>query len=528
MNKGLNVVTLVGLVSCMLSAGCGGSGVDVAAGPAILKIPVHWESRSRALNAPASADVLEILLEKAGPNGENLTFGTQRTGEGEHTTIAETAVQIKPGTYRVGFAFKTGFSTVATAGAMLKFTGDGEVIQENGSPLSGITTFRHIRSVTVSFPTLVDVNEKHIPSFVAHDDFGNLIAVPPGAYVITTTGVPVSVKHGSDTFGEFEEFTANQVGQYTVTVSIDGLASEPRTVNVVNIVHVPIKADLLAASPDGHYVYASIARGSKVVKIDAQTGTIVGSVSTGWMPSELVVSADGTRLYCPLLSAAKVVEIDANAMTFIRTVSIPHTLPPYVSPMAAGLVLHPTLPKSYVVVPTTYYSGFQGRPCLVQDGVVTHSAPVNNSASVGFLTGEYICTEGWRHFRFTVDANGFHPVAENFDFALQGQYWLIIGNQALNEMGTVLNGGTFTLGTSMSGHGDKIIAHPNGTDVLYVTDWQWAQITALNPASPTQVRGHTLYGSDLITTGFDACTVGSTGVAFVQYNRVSIVQGFDW
>jgi YVTN family beta-propeller protein len=53
----------------------------------------------------------------------------------------------------------------------------------------------------------------------------------------------------------------------------------------------------LALSPDGKTLYVTLGGENAVAVVDAQTGSVLGRIPTGWQPNSVTVSADGKRLW---------------------------------------------------------------------------------------------------------------------------------------------------------------------------------------------------------------------------------------
>jgi YVTN family beta-propeller protein len=82
----------------------------------------------------------------------------------------------------------------------------------------------------------------------------------------------------------------------TVTRRFTGLGTQPRHANL---------------SPDGRWLYVTLAGNDQVAKIDTATGTVVARAVTGDTPRSAVLTPDGSTLY--------VVNYFGNSFAQVRT-----------------------------------------------------------------------------------------------------------------------------------------------------------------------------------------------------------------
>ena len=76
---------------------------------------------------------------------------------------------------------------------------------------------------------------------------------------------------------------------------------------------------LMAASPDGSWLYVVCERGNELRVVDANSGKVVKSVAVGRVPRGIAVSADGQQIYVTNTWDDTVSVIDAAALTVTRT-----------------------------------------------------------------------------------------------------------------------------------------------------------------------------------------------------------------
>jgi YVTN family beta-propeller protein len=78
----------------------------------------------------------------------------------------------------------------------------------------------------------------------------------------------------------------------------------------------------VAASPDGRFVYVTTGRGGTLVKIDAATGGMLGSLQVGERPWGVSVSADGRTIVTANGPSNDVTIVDAGAWTVAGRVAV--------------------------------------------------------------------------------------------------------------------------------------------------------------------------------------------------------------
>ncbi len=76
---------------------------------------------------------------------------------------------------------------------------------------------------------------------------------------------------------------------------------------------------LMAASPDGRWLYVVCERGNELRVVDANSGKLVKSVAVGRVPRGIAVSADGQQIYVTNTWDDTVSVIDATALKVTRT-----------------------------------------------------------------------------------------------------------------------------------------------------------------------------------------------------------------
>ena len=229
MKRSLATTPLV-LATLFLLAGCGGGGGSKSSSSTNatpVSFSLGWGERSRAVQGPSSALSATLTLIDGAEDGGDLSFTVNRSA----SVAAYTQTYVTPTRAKVGAralvvrfyanAGGTG-AIVAQAAATVNLDGNGD----------GVGTIGVTNTVTqVGIPTGQTV-EKGTPSqltFEARDSANGLVAVTPGSGVWKQTGGGESFTLSADGVA-----TPMAVGVGNVTVTVDGLTSEPATVSVVD------------------------------------------------------------------------------------------------------------------------------------------------------------------------------------------------------------------------------------------------------------------------------------------------------
>ena len=78
----------------------------------------------------------------------------------------------------------------------------------------------------------------------------------------------------------------------------------------------------VVAAPDGTYVYLTTGRGGTLVRIDAATGTLAGSLPVGERPWGVAISPDGRMLFTANGPSNDIAIVDAGTWTVTARVDV--------------------------------------------------------------------------------------------------------------------------------------------------------------------------------------------------------------
>jgi hypothetical protein len=309
-------------------AGCGGGGGGNSR--TAFQIPVDWPARARTLNAPESAQSALVSLRVSDDSPEVYNAFANRGDEaGAHQSIAKSVQAVPNGVYRMRVNFFTksegAGDVVATATAIVQVKGDGTLRSGSGEPLGAIAVSSNITGLFLQEIPRLPVGATAELGYAAYSDFNQVIAVDPRAIrpTVVTGGEHLQVQDGM--------LRAVSPGEATVTVSLDGRVSNPQTVTVTEagFFYRPtdVSASGLVYRPQDGRVYATVGGaaeryGNSLVAIDPATGNVVSSVSVGSNPTGPAISADGHFIYAFVADGHDVVKVDVQTMTRVSSFTL--------------------------------------------------------------------------------------------------------------------------------------------------------------------------------------------------------------
>ena len=310
----------------LVLAGCGGSsGKDGNGSPSENgnpRVSIAWPARSRAVQAPASAQSAVITLQLTDDSTPPLTYGVDRpTGDGAVVRTVVAPTDLAPGRVLLTVDFFAGSpgasGVVATANVDATLRADGTLLRPDGKPLGEIAFTGTLSRLEVAQSAYLDVGETAELVVSATGRNGYIALAPGSAKLEVTSGADVLKLRGGAKVDALRE------GVATVVATVDGLTSAPTAIVVQGAALTPRALDLtanaLVADPTRGTVWASVLSGSGLsnvlVDIDPATGAYGPPIPLAGTPGPLALSDDGTTLFVGLNSERTVRPVDLLTRT---------------------------------------------------------------------------------------------------------------------------------------------------------------------------------------------------------------------
>lgn len=288
-----------------LLSGCGGGGGgDRTSNARAFSVPIVWAERTRALEGPASASSVTVLLTGASATGRDVSaFGERGEGAAARTTHAVSTGGALPGTYPMTVRFTTGAGgsgdVVATASATVRVGDDGSLRNPDGTPLSGVTNFSTVAAVEIAPGQTIPVLQIRPVTVSVRNATGDLIAVPEGA-------IRIAVASGNGAQVVDGRLKGIAEGGVNVTASVDGVTSEGTNVvvarkaaavqsikmGVTGLTYLPLVSRLyvgVGPTIDGY--------GEEVLTVNPENAAVGPRVAAGTAVQSVTVASDGSRAY---------------------------------------------------------------------------------------------------------------------------------------------------------------------------------------------------------------------------------------
>lgn len=207
--------------------GCGGSSSSTL--PGATTTPVHyriaWATRSRTVQAPASALSATLTLTGASAQGGNLIASVDRLADpAGYTADYTTTTQARTGTYPMTIQF---YDQAGGAGNVVAQGNATVTITANGQGIGDVAVDRRISSVEIPAGQVAPLSVETQLVFTARDAENAIVAVSPGS---ATWNLP----HGQTEISLTPDGIATglSIGSAEVRVTVDGRKSPAATVTV--------------------------------------------------------------------------------------------------------------------------------------------------------------------------------------------------------------------------------------------------------------------------------------------------------
>lgn len=214
---------------CALS-GCSSGGSNGGFLSRALRLNINWGAQGRAaVKSPQSAQSARIVLVGAAPNEGDLVLNVNRNAvDGQATYQFPSGARV--GNYPLSVTF---YASPNEVGDIVGVAGTTVTIgAKTIDPLAvDLDSSLAVNSVTVAPNQSVNPGETKSLIVTALDINGNMVAVAPGAIVLTTAPIPGTTGQlKTDATGVL--VTGVAVGQVNVTATIDRLTSAPVAVTI--------------------------------------------------------------------------------------------------------------------------------------------------------------------------------------------------------------------------------------------------------------------------------------------------------
>lgn len=438
-----------GVLALLSLVGCGGGGGSTLVNPSLV---VNWAERTRAINAPSSAQSVKITLDSPQPTvadvvwvinrGSNLAAFSQSYTSPEQVPSGAVSLRVEL------FADANAAGTEVGEGvlpAILSNTGSFET--PTGDPITNIAIDRTIRSVSLGGATLAEGAALEL-SAAALDGQGGVVPVSLGSYrysaVTGTTNIQL-------TPGGL--LTGSRAGRSTITASVDGVTSPPAAVSVTPIAanyisYANVAVSDLAMAPASTVLYGAHASENRIVEIDSRTGEVRNFMNLPFSPSAIAVSADGSTMYVGSSVTDQVSKISVSSKAVLWTLNLGASSFPGYALVTLDLDVHPTDPNRWAVsTGAVGVSPPEDRVALYNgETVVARSAFGLQASRIFFLPDgeELVCfdasTSAHTTFRLGVSGASLVPLKEVDQlvqfFTIEPE---ILGNELVFSDGLIAN-----------------------------------------------------------------------------------------
>lgn len=328
-----------GVLALLSLVGCGGGGGSTLVNPSLV---VNWAERTRAINAPSSAQSVKITLDSPQPTVADVVWvinrGSNLAAFSQSYTSPE---QVPSGAFSLRVEL---FADANAAGAevgegvlSVNVSPNGEFRTPTGDPVTNIAIDRTVKSVALAAASVQEGASVEL-SAAALDVSGGLVPVSPGSFRYS-----VATNPGNLSLTEAGVLTGVLAGKSTVTASIDGVTSAPSNVSIS-----PVPSNYVRSLGFGvrdveidrlsRFAYVIPSNGGKVQKVDLRTGDISDFATPGGVLTSLGLSSDGNTLYVGS-ETERIVRVYATVTGALSTtVSLGNTTSSY----AYGIAVDPT------------------------------------------------------------------------------------------------------------------------------------------------------------------------------------------
>lgn len=305
-------------------AGCGGGGSNSVVPTATPQISIDWAARSRAFSGPSSAQSVKITIRNATTSGADVTFNKDRTATPDAYTGNYTSPQaVKVGPHQVDVQFfadaAAGGAQVGSASIAAAVKNNGELVRADGSPLGNVQTASSIHTVTLVAGQSVEVGATKQLTFTAENGASQVVAVSAGSafFSVTAGGANLTASASGVAQGV-------ALGDATVVVTVDNVASAPATVSVTaptpTVRSFAANTISIANDTSRHLIYATVpaddaTNPNAFVAYNPATGAIVNSVTLPSEPGLIALSDDFQYAYVSQNATGRIMRVDLGTFT---------------------------------------------------------------------------------------------------------------------------------------------------------------------------------------------------------------------
>jgi len=304
-------------------AGCGGGGSTTVPKLASPSVTINWPARSRNFVGLASAKSVSIVLHDAVTHGLDQTVVKVRPAGTTTEEATYVLQQAAVGTHQLDlrfFADESGTGTqVGSASTSIAIRADGTVTKADGTPLGTVQTTAAITSVALVAGQTVEAGASKQLTFTAQNAGGQLVAVSAGSafFAVTAGGANLTVSDSGVAQGV-------KVGEATVVVTVDQVASAPATVSVTTptptVRSFAANTNHIACDTSRHLIYATVpatdpTNPNNFVAYDPATGAVVKAVSLPSEPGLIALSDDFQYAYVSQNATGRIMRVDLSTFT---------------------------------------------------------------------------------------------------------------------------------------------------------------------------------------------------------------------
>ncbi len=317
------VILTSGVLALLSLVGCGGGGGSTLVNPSLV---VNWAERTRAINAPSSAQSVKITLDSPQPSVADVVWvinrGSNLAAFSQSYTSPE---QVRSGVWNMRvelFSEPSGQGTeVGEGGLSVVLRNTGAFQTPEGAPVTNVAIDRKIQSVTMGGFTVQEEAAVELTA-AAFDAEGSLVPVTQGAFKFAPVTGAANLNLRSDGI-----LIGAVAGRSTVAASVDGITSTPANISVTPLPANYIRTvnqgfnDVVLAG-NGQFLLASSRTANQIVKIDAATGATEVWAALPFTPDALALSADGEVLYVGARATDQVAKLSTADRSVLWTTNL--------------------------------------------------------------------------------------------------------------------------------------------------------------------------------------------------------------
>lgn len=399
-------------LALVVVAGCGGGGGSSSGGnnnpPTSTNptITIDWPSRSRGVQAPASALAVKITMQGANPDGSDVTVIANRDLDTPYSkAYAMPIIQSGSRSLTIRFYADT-FASAEIANVTLSviITPDGVIKRSDGRDLGNVTTATRVSSVVVESDQIIPVgSDTSLTAYALTQD--GRVNVSPGGIFWELVDAPgpdkLSLTSGGVARGA-------RIGWQDVRATIDGVKSNPGIIKVgfqrTGIVNE--RSDVFAACDGvGDVIWAVGTDGNLYQLTKSSLFRNPALVQVG-IANDIARSADNNYVYIPTAEGVK--RWNTLTATIDKTFVIDG---PNLENAPHAIAVDPTAPLKTAVSFTTNGDKPTYVTALFVDGVRQFSALTTDKPVKGLTFSEngrylFAYTEGGSLIRLEIGANG--------------------------------------------------------------------------------------------------------------------------